>query len=77
MTFSNTTHHPPKSPIEDLGDGTFYYNFNIVKTTIEDEEGGEPYDSYDYRQVRCSYPVDVQEIQKEVDKLNLNHKVKL
>lgn len=73
---SNTTHHPPKSPTEDLGDGTYYYNFDIVKTMVEDEEGGE-YPSYDYFQVRCYHPIDPVKIQEKIDTLNLDHKVEL
>lgn len=54
---ANRTHQaPPK--IEDLGDGTFYYNFNIEES--ENEEGES---NFDYQQVRCKYPVSAEKIQ--------------
>lgn len=73
---SNTTHNPPITPIENLGDGTFYYNFDVVHSVIQDDEGYE-YDNYDYEQVRCSYPIDIDEIQEEVNKEGYDHKVEL
>lgn len=73
---SNTTYQPPKNPIENLGDGSYYYNFNIVKTVITDEEG-ETYDNYDYDQVRLAYPIDTEDISAAIstidNKINLDY----
>lgn len=55
---SNRTHTPPPK-IEDLGDGTSYYNFNVVEA--EAEEG---YPSFDYEQVRVENPVTIEKIQE-------------
>lgn len=64
---ANRTHQaPPK--IEDLGDGTFYYNFNIVEGQTEEGEV-----SYDYDQVRCSYPIEAKKIQKCLNNENYEH----
>lgn len=73
---ANTTHNPPTTPIENLGDGTFYYNFNVVHSVVTDDEGAQ-YDNYDYEQVRCNYPVDENEIQEEVNKEGYDHNVEL
>lgn len=66
---SNTTHQAP-NVIENLGDGTFYYNFDVERTELED---GTP--SFNYKQVRCNYPVVTGEIQEKLTKLNINHNV--
>lgn len=55
---SNRTHEmPPK--IEDLGDGTSYYNFDVVESLAE---GGYP--SFDYEQVRVENPVTIGKIRE-------------
>lgn len=58
---SNTTHNPPITPLENLGDGTTYYNFNVTEKTVE-EEDSDPYISYDYDQVRITNPVTLEKI---------------
>lgn len=63
---ANRTHTPPPHPIEDLGDGTYYYNFNVVQSTIDTEEGGG-YENYDYEQVRCHFPIDEVELRSVLD----------
>ena len=64
---SNTTHEAP-NVIEDLGDGTFYYNFDVQTTELDD---GTP--SYNYKQVRCNYPIVNEEIQTKLTELKINH----
>jgi len=64
---SNRTQAPPPK-IEDLGDGTFYYNFDVVEEEKENEET-----SYNYEQVRCNLPVNLEEIQSAVIAENYNH----
>lgn len=54
--------------IEQLGDGTFYYNFDVIES--ETEEGER---AFDYQQVRCDYPVNLQKIQDCLDKENYEH----
>ena len=73
---SNTTHNAPITPIEDLGDGTFYYNFNVVHEVVTDEHGSQ-YDNYDYDQIRCEYPVSVENIQQKIDNENYVHTVQI
>lgn len=68
---SNTTHHPPHI-LQDLGDGTFYYNFNLIHTKLEDDV-----DNYDYMQVRCNFPVNQKAIQNKVSETGSNHIVNL
>jgi hypothetical protein len=72
---ANRTHTPPPK-IEDLGDGTFYYNFNIVESVVTPEEG-EDYMNYDYEQVRCHYPLDEVEIHTNVDAEGYDHTINL
>jgi hypothetical protein len=78
MGKSNRTHQSPPV-IENLGDGTYYYNFDVVETPIDDdndpstEEGMQ----YDYEQVRCEYPVSQEVIQACVDEEGYNHQVDL
>lgn len=72
---ANRTHTPPPT-IENLGDGTYYYNFRIVETAVTPEEG-EQYLNYDYEQVRCHYPVDEIEVQTNVDNAGYDHIVNL
>ncbi len=71
MKANRTFEKPPQ--IEHLGDGTYYYNFNIVHSQLTEETTSV--DSYDYDQVRCSLPVSSEEIQQEIDKQGINHKV--
>ena len=52
----------PTVPIEDLGDNTSYFNFNVVESKVEDEEG-ETYLNYDYDQVRITNPVTIEKIE--------------
>lgn len=64
---SNRTQAPPPK-IEDLGDGTFFYNFDVTEEIKENEET-----SYNYEQVRCNYPIVLEEIQAALIKENYNH----
>ncbi len=72
MGKSNRTHQAPPI-IEDLGEGSFYYNFNVVESLMDDEETMQ----YDYEQVRCDYPVDKAVIQACVDMEGYTHEVDL
>ena len=74
---SNRTHNAPPV-IEQLGDGTFFYNFDVVETPIDsDNPATDEGLQYDYEQVRCDYPVDEVKIQQRVDSEGYNHQVKL
>lgn len=64
---SNRTHTPPPK-IEDLGDGTSYYNFNVVESETEDG-----YPSFDYDQVRVSNPVTLGKIQVALNQEGYDH----
>lgn len=66
---TNGDFDPPQ--IQDLGDRTYFYNFNVEKRTVG--EGNESYDTYDYDQVRLPYPVDAEAIQAEVDAQGFDH----
>jgi hypothetical protein len=67
---SHRTHTPPPK-IEDLGQGEFYYNFNIKKYKPVGIDGKkEKYWEWDYEQVRVSYPVEYNDIKKELKKHN-------
>lgn len=71
MSKSNCTHtRPPK--IENLGDGSFFYNFDVKES--ETESGVS---EFDYNQVRCFLPVSVAKIQKCIDKEGYSHNVNL
>lgn len=62
---ANRTHqYPPK--IERLSDKDSHYNFNISHSIIEQEEGGEHYDNYDYDQVTVTNPVTQEKIKQAV-----------
>lgn len=63
--------------ITDLGDGTYYYNFNIEAVEKKRENSNRTYNTYYYDQVRLNYPVDKAEIQQEVDAKGFKHNVKL
>jgi len=78
MGKSNRTHKAPPV-IEQLGDGTFYYNFDIVETPIDNDNDSATDEGlqYDYEQVRCDYPVDEAKIQERVDREGYNHQVDL
>jgi hypothetical protein len=66
MKSNRTQAAPPK--IEDLGDGSFYYNFDVVEGETQNEEI-----SYNYQQVRCNYPIVLEEIQAALINENYNH----
>ena len=68
---SNRTHTFPPV-VEDLGDGTFYYNFEVIES--ETEEGDR---EFNYQQVRCEYPVEIQKIQGCLAKENYEHQADL
>ncbi len=68
---SNRTHTFPPV-VEDLGDGTFFYNFDVIESLTEE---GDP--EYNYQQVRCDYPVDIQKIQVCLEKENYEHQADL
>lgn len=72
MKSQRTGQSPPV--IEDLGDGTFYYNFEVVETEDVSEKG-DVTKQFAYDQVRCSFPVNVQEIQQATVLEGYNHTV--
>ncbi len=75
MAKSNRTHMPPPR-VENLGEGTFFYNFDVVKYRPKDEEGNDmPYWAWDYEQVRVQYPVTIGDIQKELNSKGHPHDV--
>lgn len=65
MRSQRTTTAPPI--IEDLGDGTFYYNFSVTSATMTDIMGNSPTLIFSYEQVRCKYPVVLTDVQQAVD----------
>jgi len=72
---SNRTHQPPPR-VENLGEGTFYYNLDVVKYKGVNQEGVEdPYWSYDYNQVRVKYPITLGDIQKELNSKSVAHQI--
>ncbi len=78
MGKSNRTHEAPPQ-IEDLGDGSFYYNFNIVESPIDDDNDPATDEGlqYDYDQVRCKFPVQASVIQECVNKEGYEHQVNI
>ena len=78
MGRSNRTHQAPPQ-IEDLGDGSFYYNFNIEESPIDDDNDPATDEGiqYDYDQVRCKYPVDPVVIQECINKEGYEHQVNI
>lgn len=60
---STTTHTPPET-IQWLGYDISHFNFNIVKTVIEGEDGSETYDAYEYDQLLLSNPVTKEKIEQ-------------
>mgnify|MGYP006951357795 CR=1 FL=1 len=52
--------------IEDLGDDTSYYQFNIEKTIRETEEGQQGAENYDYDEVTIQNPVTYNKIIEEL-----------
>ena len=68
---SNRTQSSPPT-IEDLGDSTYYYNFNVVEGVMETGET-----EYNYQQVRCNYPIVLEDIQAALLKENYNHTAKV
>lgn len=78
MKANRTGVNNPPPRIEDLGDGSFYYNFNVVQTEMELDSQEETSDvNWDYDQVRCYYPINIEEIQNAVDEAGYNHTVKI
>lgn len=73
---TNSINNTPEV-IENLGDDTYYYNFNVDHSIRRVEESNKKYDNYDYDQVRLDYPVDKEKIQVEVDKAGFDHTVKI
>ncbi len=72
---SNRTHQPPPR-VENLGEGTFYYNLDVVKYRPLNQDGvEEDYWAYDYIQVRVEYPITLGDIQKELNSKSVNHQV--
>lgn len=64
MSKAHRTHSAPPV-IEPLGlHDEFFYNFNIVESPLEDEDGN-PTDvkQYHYHQVKCQLPVRAENIQ--------------
>ncbi len=76
MKANRTGKNNPPPQIENLKDGTFYYNFNAVHTQVRTEGGGKD-DNWDYDQVRLPYPVDQSEIQQKVNQEGYEHTVEL
>jgi len=58
--------------IEDLGDGTYYYNFDVVTSETEDKEV-----RFDYEQVRCEFPVVIEAIEAALATEGYVHNVDL
>lgn len=58
--------------IENLGDGSFHYNFNIIEDQ-EVDENEQVTKRFVYNQVRCNYPVNEQEIQEALTLEGYNH----
>lgn len=75
MKKTNGDHKPEE--IENLGDGTFHYNFNIEKKQLETQGSRKKYNSWFYDQVRLDYPVVKSEIQQEFDAKGFTHTVKI
>ena len=72
---SNRTHTPPPR-VENLGENTFYYNFNVVKYRPKDQDGNDmTYWGWDYEQVRVSYPITIGDIKKELNAKGHQHEV--
>lgn len=67
---TNADHKP--DIIENLGDGTYHYNFDIARGDNVEDSGTE---SWNYNQVRLPYPVDVQAIQDEININKFKHTV--
>lgn len=71
---NRTNTEPPQ--IEELGDGSYYYNFNIDHTVLATDSGSV--DNYDYDQVRLELPVNKKKIQAAVKSAGFKkHTVKL
>jgi hypothetical protein len=72
---SNRTHTPPPR-VENLGENTFYYNFNVVKYRPKDEDGNDmTYWGWDYDQVKVSYPITIGDIKRELNAKGHQHEV--
>lgn len=68
---SNRIHTPPPK-VEDLGDGTSHYNFDVVEGSTEEGDA-----SYDYEQVRVSNPVTLEKVQHELIKEGYKHEAEM
>lgn len=64
---------PPQ--IEDLKDGTFYYNFNVEKDYIKTDNSPRMDVDWNYNQVRLPYPLNIDKIQAEVTRQGYKHKL--
>lgn len=62
---SNRTHTPPPE-LEDLGNGTTYYNFDVIQSQREDDDEGVITQNYDYDQVTVENPVTKQKIKDAI-----------
>ena len=72
---ANRTHTPPPR-VENLGEGTFYYNLDVVRYRPKDEQGNDmPYYAYDYLQVRVQYPIKLGEIQRALKGKGIAHQI--
>lgn len=60
MHTAQNGHNTPEQ-IEDLGTGSFHYNFNIVKTE----------DGHTYNQLRFDYPIDYELIKQTIHEKGL------
>lgn len=67
---SNRTHTPPPV-LEDLGNGTTYYNFDVVHSQREDDDVITQ--NYDYDQVTVENPVTLEKIKEELLKEGYDH----
>lgn len=77
MIANRTGEHNPPPQIEDLGDGSFYYNFNVSKTFQREEGTSKVEVNWIYNQVRCKFPLKVEEIQEKVNNQNYKHTVEI
>jgi len=66
---SNRVHNPPPI-IERLSQLHSYYNFNIIKTNREDDNGIK-YDHYEYNQIWLDNPVTREKIKNTMIKVGL------
>lgn len=77
MKANRTGESNPPPQIENLGDGTFYYNFNVSKSYFRESGSSKMDVNWDYNQVRCKYPIDVEAIQEKINNQKIKHTVEL